>query len=154
GINAQAYARRLAANAHLTVDGKPVPLVPVRHELAFPQGQGGLQTTRLEVLLSGPTLRGRSSVAYHDDNYANRIGWSEIVVRSYSGAALAQSSAPTHSISNRLLAYPKNLLQSPLTVNSATSVVEPGSQAGAPPALFSTQLLDQRVGVRAVADSG
>ena len=68
GIDARAYARRLAANVRLTVDGKPVQLVPVRHELAFPAGQGGLQTTRLEVLLSGPTLSGRSSVAYHDDN--------------------------------------------------------------------------------------
>jgi nickel/cobalt transporter (NicO) family protein len=154
GIDARAYARRLAANAHLTVGGKPVRLVAVRHELAFPTGQGGLSTTRLEVLLSGPKLTGRSSVAYHDDNYANRIGWSEIVVGSSAGARLVQSSAPTRSISDRLLAYPKNLLQSPLAVTAATAVVVPGAGGGAPPALLSAKLLDQRVGVRAVADSG
>src|SRR5439155_10696917 len=101
GIDARAYARRLAANAHLTVDGKPAPLVVIRHELAFPAGQGGLSTTRLEVLLSCPKLTRRSYVAYQPDNYANRIGWSEIVVSSSAGARLAQSSAPTRSISDR-----------------------------------------------------
>jgi nickel/cobalt exporter len=154
GVDAGAYARRIAANAHLVIDGRPARLVPVRHELAFPAGQGGLSTTRLEVLLSGPKLTGRSSVAYHDDNYANRIGWSEIVVRSSAGALLEQSSAPTKSISDRLLSYPKNLLQSPLHVTTATASVSAGAHAGTPPALLSAKLLDQRVGVRAVADSG
>src|SRR5581483_4260284 len=56
--------------------------------------------------------------------------------------------------SERLLAYPKNLLQSPLTISSATATVVPGQSAGAPPALISPRLLADRVGVRAVADSG
>src|SRR5207302_8682838 len=128
GIDAARYAVRIATNVHLTVDGRPARLLQVRHELAFPPGQGGLRTTRLELLLSGPKLTGRSSVAYHDDNYANRIGWSEIVVDSSAGARLAQSRAPTRSVSDRLLAYPKNLLQSPLAVTAATAVVVPGAR--------------------------
>src|ERR1700710_2151506 len=51
-IRAAAYVRRIAANLHLAVDGKAARLVPVRNELAFPPGQGGLTTTRLEILFS------------------------------------------------------------------------------------------------------
>ena len=39
-------------------------------------------------------------------------------------------------------------------MTSATVVVTPGAVPGTPPALLPAKLLDQRVGVRAVADSG
>ncbi len=154
GVNGAAYARRIAAHLHLTVGGRPAVLRPVRHELAFPPGQGGLETTRLEILLAGPKLEGRSSVAVRDGNYADRIGWREVVVRGADGARLVRSSAPARSISDRLLAYPKNLLQSPLEVSSAQAVVDPATAGGPPPALISPKLLADRVGVRAVADPG
>src|SRR5262249_25870901 len=64
------------------------------------------------------------------------------------------STAPSKSISNELLAYPKNLLQSPLDVDSARAAVEPGSAVGAPPDLLPRNVLEQRAGVRAVADGG
>ena len=154
GIDAAAYARRIAVNAHLSVDGKPVRLVPARHALAFPPGQAGLRTTRLEVLLSGPRLHGHSVVVYKDNNYAGRIGWKEIVVRGTAGAHLLSSSAPSKSISDRLRAYPKNLLQSPLDVTEARTQVSPGPSAGPVPSLISRQELEQRVAVRAVSDGG
>jgi ABC-type nickel/cobalt efflux system permease component RcnA len=154
GIHAEPYARRIGANLHLTVDGKPARLVPVREELAFPPGQGGLTTARLEVLFTGPKLSGDARLAYRDGNYADRIGWKEIVVSPSAGAHLARSSAPSSSVSERLLAYPKNLLASPLDVSSATASVVPGPSAGAPPSLASSELLEQRAAVRAVGDSG
>jgi ABC-type nickel/cobalt efflux system permease component RcnA len=153
-LDAGSYSRRIAANIHLTVGGKPARLVPVRHELAFPPGQGGLRTTRLELLLAGPRLAGRSPIAYRDDNYAGRIGWKEIVVASSAGGEIEQSSAPAHSVSDRLLAYPKNLLQSPLDVTSASAVAVPGAAPSAPPALVDAKELEQRAAVRAVSDSG
>jgi nickel/cobalt exporter len=154
GIDAAAYARRIAAGAHLSVDGKPARLAPVRHALAFPPGQAGLRTTRLEVLLSGPRLHGRPFVVYRDDNYAGRIGWKEIVVRGGAGAHLLSSSAPSKSISDRLRAYPKNLLQSPLDVTEARAQLSPGATGGPPPSLISRQELEQRVAVRAISDGG
>src|SRR5207237_498789 len=42
-IDPDAYARRIAANAHLTVDGRAVTLVPVRNALAPPPGARGLR---------------------------------------------------------------------------------------------------------------
>ena len=154
GIDAAAYARRIAAGTRLSIDGKAARLAPVRHALAFPPGQAGLRTTRLEVLLSGPRLHGHPFVVYRDNNYAGRIGWKEIVVRAGTGAQLTSSSAPSKSISDRLRAYPKNLLQSPLEVTEARAHVSPGVTAGPAPSLITRAELEQRVAVRAVSDGG
>ena len=123
-IDAQAYARRIARGAELTVDGRPARLVPGSTALAHPPGAGGLRTTRLEVVLRGPLLEGASDIHYADRNYAARIGWKEIVV-----------GKDTHSTSDELRAYPKNLLQSPLDITSADARLVPQGGADAPPAL-------------------
>ena len=152
------YADRLAASIgrhlELRVNGRPATLTPVEHVLAFPPGQAGLRTTRLEAVFQGPQLAGQSTLTYRDTNYPGRIGWKEITVRSSTGAHVDSSSAPSKSISSELLAYPKNLLQSPLDVVSARAAVEPGTSAGAPPTLLPRSVLEQRAGVRAVADGG
>ena len=114
GINANAYARTIAHGLHVTVAGRPVALTPVAHALAFPPGVGGLHTMRLELILRGPTVSGAESLRVTDTNYADRIGWKEIVV-----------GASTHSISDELRAYPKSLLQSPLAVTSASATIAP-----------------------------
>ncbi len=129
-------------------------LRPVKHVLAFPPGQAGLRTTRLEVLLESPPLAHGGALDYHDGNYAGRIGWKEIVVQAGSGAKVAGSNAPSSSISHELLAYPKNLLQSPLDVTSAKAEITTGTGNGSPPTLIPRDILEQRVGVRAVADGG
>jgi ABC-type nickel/cobalt efflux system permease component RcnA len=129
-IDAGAYAERIAQSTQLRVDGRPATLVPVRTALAHPLGAGGLHTTRLEVILAGPVLHGRVSVAYHDNNYKGRIGWKEIVV-----------GARTHSTSDELRAYPKDLLQSPLDTTSVTAQLEPGDGPDrAPPLSAGTSL--------------
>ena len=134
GVDPAVYARRIARNAHLTVDGRPATLTPVRHVIAFPKGQGGLHTMRLEVVLRGPKLDGSaSSIAYRDGNYGDRIGWKEIVVQGTSGASVTSSSAPARSESDALRAYPKDLLHSPLDVTSATATVAPGAGEGPAP---------------------
>lgn len=129
-IDQRTYARRIAANAHLAVGGRPVTLVPLRSALAHPRGAAGLRTTRLEVILAGPVLHGRVSVSYHDNNYRDRIGWKEIVV-----------GTKTPSTSHELRAYPKNLLQSPLDVTSARASLAPSKGPDFPPALSSGKTL-------------
>jgi nickel/cobalt exporter len=124
GIDARVYARRIAAGARLTVDGRPTRLLPIARALAFPKGAGGLHTTRLEVILRGPRIRKASHIAYHDTNYVARIGWKEIVV-----------GADTASRSHELRAYPKDLLRSPLDVSVISATVRPTSGADTPPPL-------------------
>lgn len=130
-IDPRAYASRLARNAHLELAGHRVSLVPVRTALAHPRGAGGLHTTRLEAILRGPLISGRTSVVYRDDNYRDRIGWKEIVI-----------GARTPSASHELRAYPKSQLQSPLDVTSASGELEPRSGADAAPALSSGTSLE------------
>jgi nickel/cobalt exporter len=158
GEGATAYGAHLASSIarhlRLRVNGHLSRLVPVRHVLAFPPGQAGLRTTRLEVVLAGPRLRGRSDVRYRDANFPNRIGWREIAVRTIGGARSLRSTVPSRSISEELLAYPKSLLQSPLDVTSARLTVSPGAGAAIPPTILPRSVLEHRVGVRAVADGG
>jgi nickel/cobalt transporter (NicO) family protein len=139
-IDPQAYARRIARNAELSVEGRRARLTPVTHALAHPRGAGGLNTTRLELVLRGPVLHGRSRVVYHDDNYRGRIGWKEIVV-----------GTDAHSISDELRAYPKDLLQSPLDVTSVLTQLAPTGGPAAPPALIRGRALQAP---DRVADSG
>jgi nickel/cobalt exporter len=129
-IDAGAYARRIAANAHLILAGRPAQLVPLGQALAHPPGTGGLRTTRLEVVLAGPRIAGPVRLAYRDANYADRIGWKEIVV-----------GARTPSRSDELRAYPKGMLSSPLDVTAVAATVAPGSGPDVPPALSHGKLL-------------
>jgi nickel/cobalt exporter len=149
-------ARELGRGLRLTVDGERVALLPLRHALAFPPGQGGLPTTRLELLVATPPLTvGRPlRLHYRDANYAGRIGWREIVVRAGTGADVRASSVPTRSVSNGLLAYPKDLLQSPLDVTEAHAGLLLEGGTGAAPELPRPAALEQRARVRAVADGG
>src|SRR5207244_12359558 len=105
-IDRDADARRIAHAAVLRVNGRRALLVPIETALAHPPGAGGLRTTRLEVILRGPRLSGRSGVTYRDRNYADRIGWKEIVV----------GDAPSRS--RELRAYPKDLLKAPLDLTT------------------------------------
>jgi ABC-type nickel/cobalt efflux system permease component RcnA len=130
-IDARAYARRIAANAHLMVAGRPAQLVPLGQALAHPLGAGGLHTTRLEVVLAGPRIDGSTALAYHDANYADRIGWKEVVL-----------GAHTRSRSDELRAYPKDMLASPLAVTSAGATVRPELGPDVPPALSHGRLLE------------
>lgn len=121
----QYLASRLASlqsNLHLEVDGTPLRLQVDEQSLAFPAGQGGLQTMRLEArfLAELPASGGTRRVTFRDENYAERLGWQEIVLRSADGIEILQSSVPTEDISQELRAYPDELLQSPLKVSEAT----------------------------------
>jgi nickel/cobalt exporter len=118
GVDASVYARRLAVGLHMTIAGRPVVLVPVAHALAFPRGVGGLHTMRLELILRGSRIEGAEALSVRDSNYADRIGWREIVI-----------GARARSTSDELRAYPKSLLQSPLDLTRARAEIAPTQDA-------------------------
>ena len=74
------------------------------------------------MILRGPAIDGATRIEYRDTNYADRIGWKEIVV-----------GAGTRSKSDELRAYPKDLLQSPLDVTTVDATLTPTSDP--PPTL-------------------
>jgi nickel/cobalt transporter (NicO) family protein len=152
----QAYERDLAARIgrglDLRLDGRKVALKPLDHALAFPPGAAGLRTLRFEAVYSAAASSGRLEL--RDTNFANRIGWKEVVLSARDGASASVSSVPSTSVSHELAAYPKDLLSSPLEVTTATAAVEPGDGPGSAPQLESRAQLSARAAVRATGDGG
>jgi nickel/cobalt exporter len=146
---------RVANGISLRVDGRAIPLRPLRHALGFPPGVAGLRTTRFESVYESPPLQaGMRRLAYQDGTFPGRIGWKEIVVEHGSGAELLSSSAPSRSVSDELRAYPKDQLSSPLEVSSASFEVSPGRGPGLAPTVSRGQSLDSRVTVHGGGDGG
>jgi ABC-type nickel/cobalt efflux system permease component RcnA len=127
-------AEELAAGMGLSVNGDDVSLTPISHELTFQEGQGGLSTLRLTVTYRADLAAGwrdaSPRVEFADENYGDRLGWREVIVRGGPGVELVESTAPSTDASRELTAYPEDQLSSPLDVRSATFSVRPG--AGAP----------------------
>ncbi len=123
-------APTLMAHVHLLVDGSAIPLQVVGATMTFRPGQAGLPILRLVVELRGSIAGRTGRVEYRDANYEGRIGWKEITARAEPGLALVGSSVPTASVSDTLLAYPVNMLASPLDVTTATFSFRPGTGTG------------------------
>jgi len=147
---ASELARQIRGNLALQVGGKPLDLRELRHAIAFPDGVGGLKTTRLEIVFdAGAVSGGPLPLTYSDDNFSGRLGWKEIVLEPASGAVAVSSSVPSASVSDELRAYPQDLLTSPLDVTAAEAELEPGETAGPPPTLLDGK--DLQAPARAVS---
>jgi ABC-type nickel/cobalt efflux system permease component RcnA len=115
-----AKLQELQSNLTLAIDNKPVELKTVARELTFLTGQGGLQTMRLTAHFQTPALAvNAASLTYQDSNYADRLGWREIVLRNATGVNLTQSSVSDQDQTNELRVYPQDMLASPLAVTEA-----------------------------------
>lgn len=118
-------ATEIKSGLKLSVNNTPLELKLLGQDLTFPPGQGGLSLTRLTVQLETGKLdqslgsNAVTNLSYRDDNYSDRLGWKEIVVKNASGVALQNSSAPSQDQSNELRTYPQDMLASPLAVTSA-----------------------------------
>ncbi|TMF57265.1 MAG: hypothetical protein E6I16_13115, partial [Chloroflexi bacterium] len=104
--------RDLSHGLLLEAGAQRAPLLVVDHSVVFLPGQGGLQTMRLQIVLSvaAPAAGGRQSARYRDTNYPGRLGWKEIVVQQMGGATLLTSTAPSRSVSDALRGYPQDML--------------------------------------------
>ncbi len=112
--------KELQGGLKLSLDGVPTALKLVGQDLSFPAGQGGLTTMRLTATFETAALGANATrLSYQDENYSDRLGWREIVVRNATGVALLNSSAPATDQSNELRVYPEDMLASPLALTSA-----------------------------------
>lgn len=122
----------LRRELRLTVDGRRVPLSPQPGAtLELLPGQGGLQTTRVEVTLRAAVDEPRR-VELRNDTYADRLGWKAIVARPGSGTKV-RSSVPSQDVTNGLRRYPESTLRSPPAQRRATFTVEAGDGTVAAP---------------------
>ena len=122
---AASTAHELAANLVVTVDGERIALGVVSAAVHLRPGQGGLDVLRLESTFAA-TVAEAGDLRFRDDNFTDRIGWREVTAIGTEGTALARSSVPARSVTDRLLAYPQDPLSSPLDVREAAVTFEPG----------------------------
>lgn len=123
----------VAAAVSVSVRGQPVGWTVDSATLAYPPGQAGLATTRLQCQLSAPAeLDHAAEVTITDSLLPHRPGWREIAATG-SGVRILDSPLPSASVSDELRSYPNDLLSSPLDVRAATLRVTPGSGGTAGP---------------------
>jgi nickel/cobalt exporter len=140
GLSPRAVLAKKLAEARrglqLTVDGRRESLaVQPGARISYPQGQGGLHTTRVEVRLTG---RGGKSITFIDRTFPGRVGWKAVVVGPGKGTDV-RSSVPATDPTDGLRHYPSDLLKSPLDQRNATFTAKPGSgRVDAPGGLHSS----------------
>ncbi|MEJ7824164.1 MAG: sulfite exporter TauE/SafE family protein [Solirubrobacteraceae bacterium] len=113
----------------LRIDGRRVELAargPGTIELL--PGQGGLKTTRVELLLSAARSPGSGEVTLRDATFDGRLGWRGMIPIAGEGVDVT-SSLPAEEPTRRLRRYPQELLSSPADQREITLEVKPGSGA-------------------------
>jgi nickel/cobalt exporter len=158
-VRAPGFVAGLAAGLRLELEGRRVGLTLLQHELRERPGAGGLPTLRLDAVFEGETGAAsgdmRADLVLRDTNFADRIGWREIVAVAEGGAEIVRSDVPAESTSDALRAYPDELLESPLDVTAAHVVYEPGSEPGTPPSLAGSRGAErERGGFEALVSQG
>ncbi len=125
----------LAPDLHLVLGGAAVPLAGSGHSISFPPGAGGLSTLRLECPFSATLpqpISGATTLTFSDTSFAERIGWREIIATG-DGMSLDTNGLPRTSPSQKLTAYPADMIAQPLDIRSATIGVRPGPVAASAP---------------------
>ena len=127
------FAQEIARGLELELDGRPAVLRVLTSRVKSRPGAGGLPTLRFDAIFEADGTG--SALRFRDTNYAGRIGWRELVVRSERGARIVSSNVPATSISDELRAYPEDLLSEPLDVSVAEAELRPGTLSGRAPEL-------------------
>jgi len=124
---ARSMCQALAGQVLAAAAGAPARFAVAGSSFSYRPGAAGLPTSRLECTLRAPLHVGaQTQMAFADRFDADRIGWHEITAVA-AGVHLQNAPVPQHSVSDRLLHYPNDLLSSPLDVRSATLTVLPGA---------------------------
>jgi nickel/cobalt transporter (NicO) family protein len=123
--------KQVTDNAHLLINNRQLPWRVLDQQVEFPPGQADLPTLRLTIQLVAELPAGEDvwQAEYIDDNYADRLGWREVIVQPQAGVTLLDSSAPDQDISDELRRYPEDLLQSPPSLTTATFRFAPAAGA-------------------------
>ncbi len=121
-------ADKLVQGLSLSVDGTSVSLSRGDSSLTFPPGNGGLPTMRLELHFSAP-LSGATSgrIEYRDSNFANNIGWREVIAVPAEGTMFKELDVPQTDKTKQLTQYNPNASSTPLDTTSAKLIFAPGT---------------------------
>lgn len=150
------------SNLVLTLDKTPLSLDIVDKSIEIKAGEGNLSVLRIEWNLVSklPETGAAGRISFRDGNYAERIGWREIIVNSDQAVNVYNSSAFSTTLSNELRQYPEDMLSSPLSERSAEFSVTTGNlpagavalsgRDGRPAAVVPTDQLARLISVQEI----
>ena len=116
-------SQRYVNNLLIIIDGSKVPLQVTATRAMLVDAAGGLQTLRVESEFAAVFENHDSSIhqlEFADNNFADRLGWRELVVSAESAVSVFNSTAYGNSISQELKKYPDDMLSSPLNERAGT----------------------------------
>jgi ABC-type nickel/cobalt efflux system permease component RcnA len=120
-----AYAERITpeilSKLSLTVNNQPVEIKAESKAVSLPEGAGNLPTLRIEWNLTGDfgNIAAVNQVRFENKNYAERLGWNEIILNRANGINIFDSNAFGSGVTDELKAYPQENLDAPLTERTA-----------------------------------
>jgi nickel/cobalt transporter (NicO) family protein len=104
----------------LDLNGERLELKVDRSSAEVAAGAGNLQTLRITWdLAAAGKIKDTNQLKFENKNYAERLGWNEIVVNRAPGVSIYNSSAFGSGLSDELRAYPQDSLTAPLAERSA-----------------------------------
>lgn len=120
-IYAENLAPQIISNLFLTVNNQPFEIGIERKNIALKQGEGNLPTLRLEMDLSAKiqTAQTANRVNFENKNYAERVGWNEIVIARAGGIEVFNSTAAGSGVTDEIRSYPQETLDAPLSERKA-----------------------------------
>ena len=125
---------QIIANYNLSIDERTVQIQAESKDISLPTGAAGLPTLKAEWTLAAlmPPIEKDAAyrVRFENNNYRERVGWSEIVVNRAPGISIFDSSAFGSSLSDELKTFPENMLSAPLAERNAEFSYTAGSVPG------------------------
>ncbi len=111
---------KISSNLFLAVNGENIPLRFVSKTASLKEGSGNLNTLRIEwnFIADSPKAE-TNTVVFENRNFAERIGWKEIVVNRGDRINVFNSNVFGNTLSDELKNYPENLLSAPLNEQKA-----------------------------------
>ena len=120
-----AYASSLtsqyAANLRLGFNGETISARPISSTASLGVGAGNLSTIRIvwELIADLPATGENARVTFQNNNYAERVGWNEVVIASTNGVNIFDSSSYGNGVTDELKNYPQEALTAALAERSA-----------------------------------
>lgn len=118
---AEGLTPEILANLVLTVNQAPLEIRSESKNISLTEGAGNLPTLRIEWNLAGnlSNLTQINQVSFKNQNFAERLGWNEIVITRGNGINIFDANAFGSALTDELKAYPPENLNAPLAERTA-----------------------------------
>ncbi len=112
---------QFVANLSLSVNDQPLELSTESQSASIKISEGNLPTIKIEWNLISSLIKANdvNQVNFENKNYAERIGWNEIVINRVNNITIFDSNAFGSGITDELKSYPQENLSAPLAEKKA-----------------------------------